>query len=367
MQIVLMVLVVLVLVRIQAWWYKRHWEHGLEIDIRFSAEHAVEGDRLYLTEVITNAKLLPLPWLQAKFQISANLRFDAEAHMAVGDGNHKNELFHAGPNRRITRTQGFICAQRGLYSLRDATLTAQDLLMTRRMSCVRPCHGHLIVYPAAVPFEELEPAYRMMMGTVRARRFIQPDPFEFRGIRGYEPTDSLRDVNHKASAKQGELMVNLHAPTTTQNVTLWLNTQDYATRPLPRLYESGIRLAAAFGERFLTEGLSFALKTGAMNTVLPGTRLDVPSGAGLPHLSNVLEALALLDLAQPPADLIPLLSAEASDDDVHILISTYDGEDLQAAVGALREKGAEVFWILPLTHEIRVRVSPSRECVFWYV
>jgi uncharacterized protein (DUF58 family) len=225
----------------------------------------------------------------------------------------------------------------------------------------------LIVYPAPVPFEDLEPSFRMIMGTVRARRFILPDPFEFRGIRGYEPTDSLRDINHKASAKQGELMVNLHAPTTTQNVTLWLNTQEYSTRPLPRLYESGIRLAAAFAQRFLTEGLSFALKTGAMNTVLPGTRIDVPSGGGLPHLSNVLEALALLDLAQTPAELIPLLKSEASADDVHILISTYDGQDIQEAIQSLREQGAEVFWILPVTHDIRVRVKESRECIFWYL
>lgn len=367
MQIIIMALVSLLLIGGQALLYRRYWDRGLSIDIRFSTDHAVEGDKLYLTEVITNLKALPLPWLQAKFQISTNLRFDAETHMAVSDDNYKSELFQVGAFQRVTRTHHFICAQRGLYPLRHITLTAQDLLMMRRHSCEHACRGYLIVYPAAIPYDALSPAFRMVMGSVRTRRFINPDPFEFRGIRDYEPADSLRMINHKATAKSSSLMVNVYAPTTTQNVTVWLNTQDYAARPLPRVYESAIRLAATFAGQLLSEGLSLAFKSNAKSIVSQNTRIDVPSGAGLPHLSSVLESLALLDLTAAPEDMPALLREEASPEDVHILISSYDGDDVQQAVTALRERGAEVHWILPLTNDIRTRVKESPQCHFWYV
>lgn len=367
MHIIIMMLTALLLIGGQALLYKKLWNRGLTIDIRFSSDHAVEGDRLHLTEVITNLKFLPLPWLQAKFQLSTNLRFDDEVHMAVSDDNYKSELFQVGPYQRLTRTHHFTCAQRGLYSLRHITLTAQDLMLTRRQTCVRECRGHLIVYPAPIPYEELSPAYRMVLGSVRARRFINPDPFEFRGIRDYEPSDSLRMVNHKATAKSGALMVNLYAPTTAQNVTIWLNTQAYASRPLPRLYESAIRLAATFAEQLLAEGLSLALKSSSSSVVSQDTRISVPPGTGLPHLGTVLEGLALLDLNAEPGDFPAQLLEEASIEDVHILISSYDGEDMQQSVEALREKGADVHWILPITPHIHTRVKESEKCRFWYV
>mgnify|MGYP004703894633 CR=1 FL=1 len=74
--ILLVILIITVaLIGLQRLIYRRFWSAKLEVDIRFSDSTGVEGGRISLIETITSRKLLPLPWLTVKFQVSRHLVF----------------------------------------------------------------------------------------------------------------------------------------------------------------------------------------------------------------------------------------------------------------------------------------------------
>lgn len=366
MTVIILLLAIFALILAQNLVYWRYWHRELKMTLAFSTRSATEGDSIIVTEIVENAKLLPLPWIDVKFNVPGDLVF--EGTQSTGNDSVRSELFSIGAYKRIIRTHRAYCARRGLYSVKSMSVTGQDLLMSRKYVTNFDCDHSLIIYPAAVEYDMFSPAYRRIMGSIRQRRFINPDPFEFRGIREYQPTDSLRVVNHRATAKTGELMVNVFEPTTSQQVTIWLNTEPYSAYTLPHVYEMSIRLAATFAEQLLGQGLTVGFRTGAMNTLAKGQRLNVQGGAGNEHLHAILEALALIDLSQTPDSVADFLAAESvSADSVHILISPFDGEKMELAAEKLKETGQDVIWVLPIWRDTKMRLDENDWRFYWEV
>ena len=92
----------------QAWIYSHYWEKGLSAELLFSRESAVEGEECLLLERVENRKLLPLPMLKVKFQVSRNLRFSDEGDGAVTDKYYRNDILSLGPRQRVTRKIPFL-------------------------------------------------------------------------------------------------------------------------------------------------------------------------------------------------------------------------------------------------------------------
>lgn len=363
---IILLLAIFLIILAQNLIYKHYWHRELKMNLLFSTRSATEGDSIIVTEIVENGKLLPLPWIDVKFNVPGDLVF--EGAQGTGKDSVRSELFSIGAYKRITRTHRASCARRGFYTVKSMSVTGQDLLMSNKYIINFDCDHSLLIYPAAVDYDPFSPAYKRIMGSIRQRRFINPDPFEFRGIREYQPSDSLRVVNHRATAKTGELMVNVFEPTTSQQVTIWLNTEPYSAHTLPQVYEMSIRLAAAFAEQLLGQGLTVGFRTGAMNTLARGQRLNIQGGAGKEHLHAILEALALIDLSQKPDSVADFLAAESvSADSVHILISPYDGENMEHAAEKLRGTGQDVIWVLPTWRGTRMRVDENDWCYFWEV
>lgn len=82
---------------------------------------------------------------------------------------------------------------------------------------------YLYVYPRYLNIDCLDVPFRKMIGTMTSRQFLYEDPFEFRGIRDYTSTDPMNSVNWTASARTGELMVNVHDSTSSQEAIIILN------------------------------------------------------------------------------------------------------------------------------------------------
>ena len=68
----------------------------------FQGECGGRGECLLL-ERVENRKLLPLPMLKVKFQVSRNLRFSDEGDGAVTDKYYRNDILSLGPRQRVTR------------------------------------------------------------------------------------------------------------------------------------------------------------------------------------------------------------------------------------------------------------------------
>ena len=88
-------------------------------------------------------------------------------------------------------------------------LVTRSPLMTRKYYETLENRDFFYVYPRLVDSDQMDISFQKIMGSSLARRNLYEDPFEFRGIREYAPTDPLNKINWKAAARTGELMVNL--------------------------------------------------------------------------------------------------------------------------------------------------------------
>ena len=86
MVIIWIILGALLLWEIQSVWYAKHWDEELFVSLAFSRKSTVRGESCELLETIENRKLLPLPVLKVKFQVSRQLAFeDAGTESSVTD------------------------------------------------------------------------------------------------------------------------------------------------------------------------------------------------------------------------------------------------------------------------------------------
>jgi hypothetical protein len=365
--IALIALAMAALVILQRFIYKSQWNKKIQLEITFSDSLAVEGDTLLLTEVITNRKLLPLTWLAVKFQLSRNLHFADMENAKISDDFYRSDMFNMLPYRRITRKLPFVCGKRGFYNIKSADLVSGDLFNSLRLTMSAPCRADLTVYPRLIDLDNVLHVHRQFLGQVLTKRFIQPDPFEFKGIREYQPYDSLRSINFKATAKTGDWMVNVNDYTVTQEIILLLNLGWYGPYPDEFLYEQTIRLAASLAVYYVENGIPLGF-------VMNGNEIvRVESGAAKSHADSIRELLAYVDLrGNPSVRFTELLTEEQSlyearrqngRQPAYILLSTDHNPEIIDAYNDLVEQGADTLWIIPVSPGMEVKAELSERVV----
>ncbi len=358
-----------VLYLLQGWLYEYFWGKNLNADVMFT-EHAItEGEIGRIQETIVNAKLLPLPMIRVKFEIDRSLQFEEEGNISISDKCYKNDIFSIMLYQKITRTIPFRGTKRGYYSIEQINLVSTDLFMTATLVGIKSVHTNLFVYPKGVDTKQLLIPYRKVMGTLLTRRYAYEDPFEFRGIRDYQPFDRMQDVNWKASAKTGEWKVNIHDYTTRQEVSLLLNLETESMLEYEELKEESIRIVNSLAEWFLLQGISVGLVSNGRD-IETKKELYMVSGSGRNHIDMIREQLARLDLSQECREYGEIITEQINSqkkDTLYILISTSQREKLQKEFNKLCEKSKGSMWILPLYSNMEERLvdCPLAESYRW--
>ena len=349
MALAVLVLVFLAMLGLQGLVYQRYWDRNLEVALAFSVPVAAEGAVIRLEETITSRKALPLPWLAVKFQVSRHLRFPDGLHAAVTDDYYREDLFSLGLYQRIVRTLAVDLRKRGYYVIKSIDLVSGDLLLTRKFVGHAESRSVLTVTPRLIPRQDLEIPYRQLMGTVLVRTAHEPDPFEFRTIREYQDFDSLRSVNWPATARTGQLKVNVREFTATCEVRILLCVQPDGPFPDDDLMEEGIRMAASLGTLLSEDGIAVSLLTDGRDAVT-GAPAEVPAGRSGAHVARLQEQLGRLDLGKKPADFAALLSDRIpgwSRDPILLLISADCGPRIRSAWDRCLSDGFHGLWIVP--------------------
>jgi hypothetical protein len=220
MTALMIVLLLAALFFLQSFLYDRLWGKGLEAKISFREEYATEDDTAALTEVIVNNKLLPLPVVEIDFHMDKGLRFSGEENTAVSDRSYRRDVFTLGVRQKITRTLEFQCARRGYYRIDQAGMDVRNLLLTKKYVGSSPQDTDFYVLPRMVPTQRIQIPFSRIMGSVLSRKKVYDDPFEFAGLRDYTRGDPMKYINWKASAKTGDLLVNIHESTLSQKVAV---------------------------------------------------------------------------------------------------------------------------------------------------
>ncbi len=243
-----------------------------------------------------------------------------------------------------------MCSKRGCYEINEASLLSTDLFLTLILFCPVPTDTLLYVYPKRVDMSSFEIPYRSITGEFITNNRLFPDPFEFRGIRNYQPFDRMRSINWKSSAKNNTLLVNTYYQTASRNVKIFLNLDRQLMITEDEIIEYAIRIAGTLANRFIADQVPLSMVTNARD-VFADTPVCLGTGSGTRHITAIDRGLARIDLKKKPSDFLCLLKDEFSEaisrNTYYIIISNNRKPELINYYARLKEQKAACSFIIP--------------------
>ena len=363
-------------------YYARHWHRNLTISLQFLQDYVYQGEQAQMTERIENRKRLMLPVLEVSFHVDRRLAFLDSENTNVSDFIYKRDIFSLLGNQRVTRRLDLVCTKRGHYQINESWLSTFSLLYEQRFSAASPAAAQLYVYTARTDVSDIMIACERLLGNIQCAKRMYEDPFAFSSIREYTPTDPMKTINWKASAKTGELMVNTFESTLTERVMLYLDLEDSAILKYEYLVEESLSIAASLAQKLITRGMDVGLCTciSACTDVSQPHRSEpqavvIEPAGGRKQLNRIEQILAK---HKADGDVIPLprvlsgadgdrvytsgaggspdtpdknavrVSSEAADDTVMIFISK-NADRYQTAIEDYIGRQRQAIWVLPYT------------------
>lgn len=323
-------------------YYRRHWRDGLRAELSFGQDFLYAEEQTFITEKIENAKRMPVPILEAAFQIRKEIQFLDLENTAVSDFTYKRDVFSVLGNQRIIRKLPVECKKRGYYQIEKVDFTTYSLLHTWLYKMEQPEEKSLYVYAKRTDVSELVLSCEKILGARQCARRLYEDPFAFRGIREYTITDPMKTINWKASAKSGELMVNTFASTLTERVMIYLNVADEGIIKHENLIEEGISVAASLAQKLIGKGMEVGI---ALNAA--GGKFCISPAGGRGHLTSIERMLAEFeakDRVVPFSDIL----GEKQEDTMPVFISR-NTDGAGRAIAEFVGKEQEGIWVVPVT------------------
>ncbi len=342
---------------IQKFVYSRLWQRHLTVSVSFGTDHIFEGEFGELTETIENKKWLPLAMLKVKFKTDRNLLFGNHAGSRMTDQYYRNDMFRVGGRERVTRRLRFQGGRRGYYTIDEISLVSADLFFLSQMLADRPVRTVLYVYPRPYDSRRLRQALLQMNGELLCRRHLLEDPFEYRGIREYQPYDDMRSINWKATAKTGDFMVNQHNYSTLRTVRIFFNLQDDNVLKKEDSVEMSIRIVAALCTFFLKQGIQVSCYGNGVD-ILTRTATAIDPKAGRQQMDSVYRTLARIDTSKQSPSFVDTFGEMLFNDygdTFTCFVAPNQYADFVGLLARYKETGRPFFWFYPV--ERRTAVS----------
>ena len=334
------------LVVLQMMLYKKYWAKNLHVSVTFRQNAIYEGDEGELIEVIENRKRLPLPMLKVKFQTSKNLWFGDEKGSKTTDQYYRNDIFQVGGGEKITRTLHFVGKKRGYYRINNIDLVASDLFFLNEDSQSLAMQEYMYVYPSIYQKEDFRLSLQKLNGEIIVKRHMLEDPFEYRGIREYQPFDDIRSVNWKATARTGNLKVNQKNYTAMQTIRIFLNLDDESIWKKYNEMEKCMQMAMGIASFFLAQGIRVSCYANGRD-ILTDEAVEIQGLAGIAQLEVLGKTLARVDMTKTPHPFVKnfreKVSAEA-DSFFTFFVSPNDYEDFQKLLEECDAQGMAYHW-----------------------
>lgn len=343
--------------------YERLWSKALGVRISFGQRHIFEGETGELKEIIENKKRLPLSMLKVKFKTDRHLIFGNEKGSRTTDQYYRNDVFRIGGGERVTRTLKFKGGRRGYYTIDEVSLVASDLFLLSQMVEDKPVKAALYVYPRPYDSAELRQSLIRLNGEMLSRRHLMEDPFEYRGIREYQPYDDMRSINWKATAKTGDLKVNQKNYTSLKSVRIFFNIQDDNVLRKEEAVEMSLRIVAALCLIFLRQGMQVACYGNGVDIVTHNP-LSINARGGEGQMDAIYRALARIDTDSPVADFTEefeeflLCRAQGT---LTLFVSPNQYDDFVTLLLKYRDTGNPFAWFYPVLGTKKPELPPALE------
>ncbi|MCM1106897.1 MAG: DUF58 domain-containing protein [Blautia sp.] len=349
------------------------WKKRLNVTLQFQDSYIYENEDSALREIVANDKWLPLPALEVRISMSRFLSFIGEAtdNSGVSDQTYKRDVFSLSFRQQITRTLPFTATKRGYYELQQADARAYDFFFRDVGYHSFPQNTALYVYPSQVDARRLDIVCTAITGTVLVQNALFPDPFEFSGIREYQPTDPMNRINWKASSRMGDVMVNQFDSTTNLDLTLVFDLEDSHIWKNDSLLEETIRITSSLAARLVHARMPLMVfGNAALHKEEEGGlfRVDLPAGAA--RMAELNQRLARIEGASMTClSLLSAIEPMAKNEQLIVFISKNTDKEIVAQVSHLATPARPLLWIIPINPatERPPITLPSVRTIFWEV
>ncbi len=383
MKLVVILVTVFAIWLIQNYFWKQFWARNLTVSLEFLSKAVIEGDTAQIRETITNNKILPLPILHVKFEMGRELVFVESNNSKITDQNYRSDIFSCMPWQKIIRTLDIRCTKRGYYTIKSADLVSYDLFMSSHFATSVPEDTAIYVYPSMADPIRLNLPLEDLLGQILAKQSLIRDPFEMQNIRPYQTYDTFRDINWKATAKTGDLKVNVYAPTSSWSATFFLDTDIDSVWKDNDLTEEAIRLCASMADHLLRQGIPVAVFSNGLDCI-SGLPAFIDAGAGKDHIAAVMELLSRIIVDQHKDvqhyvnedDIVrrPMIEhleewikeGRAGGKSVYVLISSNQTERLMNTYAKLCSSSPGSEWIIPMRPRESLKITDHPSCFSIY-
>jgi uncharacterized protein (DUF58 family) len=249
--------------------------------------------------------------------------------------------------------------RRGYYPVGPLIGLGGDLLGTATYEARQADDDFVIVYPKIVALRDLGLPSQSPFGVLPSRERIFEDPTRIRGVRDYQPGDSLRRMDWKTSARVGSLQVRRFEPAIALETAVYLNLAagDYPQPDRSEATELGIIVAASVAVHLVERRQAVSLFTNGRDPLAedPQATPGLPLRKGRAHLMHLLDLLARVETA-PDGEAVPFLDVLGRKSlglpwgSTVVVVTAREVEGLLDTLLALRRRGLAVLLVLTCPH-----------------
>lgn len=345
--------------------YFKYWDKNLDVKLNFSTTKIVEGDKAQLIEVIRNAKKMPLPTVHLKFIASKNLNFFNENNSITTDFYYRNDVYSILGNKQIKRKLDFIATKRGYYTIDKVDIIANNIFLSNSFINSTKNSAFLYVFPRKIDNKDIPIPVDKIIGDYVNNQSLYEDPFQFKGLREYQPYDNISNINWKVSAKSNTLMINEHNTTSSLSINLILNC-DLPNFSIEELGEFSIRLMSTLCEKFCNYGINISFHCNTYD--IDNTNLiNVPMGNGNNIKTKINEALAKINFYNKTTDFSDLLISISNNNSLKIIVSADYRNEIIKIYDNFKNRNNAI-WIIPKNLDNKkIDIINNKDIFLWEV
>lgn len=308
-------------------------------------QRAFLGEKIPVHVEVHNRSWLPVLWLRLHDTVPADLM----------PGTVFRQVISLLPRERVRLSYGLVGKRRGYYRVGPLVTLGGDLIGSASYENRYVEDDYVIVYPKIVALTDLGLPSQSPFGTLPSRERLFEDPTRIRGVRDYQPGDSLRRMDWKTSARVGSLQVRRYEPAIALETAVFVNLDgaDYAPPYRRQATELGIVIAASVAVHLVEKRQAVGLFTNGRDPLAESFNPapSLPMRKGREHLMNLLDLLACIEVAAeeqavPFLDLLNRKSLGLPWGSTVVIITAQEAEGLMGALLALRRRGLAVVLVV---------------------
>lgn len=214
-------LLVIITIAVLCYVWGRYSLDKLRIDVIGTSSRVFPDEDVVFSFSIENEKMLPLLYLEIDY-------FDQVPDFLNPDEDLTNRITWLMSYQKISSEVRIRAKKRGVAILDSVTATSGDGfgLSTDSRHFALDDKYLIVVYPRVFSVDASD-LIRDTIDMHAGDRGYMDDYTLFRGSRDYLPGDSIRFINWRLLARQGELNVNLYEPLVPQSITFLLDLKSF--------------------------------------------------------------------------------------------------------------------------------------------